>query len=134
MLKQAAMLDRFTIIRSVDARHSNHEPNKVFEPANRKAEPRLNPSGEMHPAMGSVVAKYHGANRTGLPPYVAFQTSRTHIAYGGYLGQRYDPFVANRAAELPIYTNVGVDTGRTTTSDFFRLPRGLTHESVSSGR
>ena len=25
--KQAAMLDKFTIIRSVDARHSNHEPN-----------------------------------------------------------------------------------------------------------
>src|SRR3954447_25313473 len=38
--KQAAMLDRFTIIRSVDARHSNHEPNKVFQTANLEAEPR----------------------------------------------------------------------------------------------
>ena len=28
--KQAAMLDRFTIIRSVDARFSNHEPNQVL--------------------------------------------------------------------------------------------------------
>ncbi|MEO6811644.1 MAG: DUF1501 domain-containing protein, partial [Isosphaeraceae bacterium] len=28
--KQAAMLDKFTIIRSVDPRQSNHEPNKVF--------------------------------------------------------------------------------------------------------
>jgi hypothetical protein len=81
--KQAAMLDRFTIIRSVDARYSNHEPNKVFQTANREAEPRLNPSGEMYPAIRSLVAKHHGANRTGLPPYVAFQTSRTHIAYGG---------------------------------------------------
>src|SRR5262249_5399299 len=32
--RQAAMLDQFTIIRSVDARHSNHEPNKVFQTAN----------------------------------------------------------------------------------------------------
>jgi hypothetical protein len=134
MPKQAGTLDRFTIIRSVDARYSNHEPNKVFQTANREAEPRVNPSGEMYPAMGSVVAKHHGANRTGLPPYVAFQTSRTHIAYGGYLGQRYDPFVANRTAELPIYTNVGVDTGRTTKSDFFRLPKGLTHERLLNRR
>ena len=28
--KQAAMLDKFTIIRSVDAKFSNHEPNMVF--------------------------------------------------------------------------------------------------------
>ena len=41
--RQAAMLDRFTIIRSVDCRHSNHEPNKVFQTANLDAEPRINP-------------------------------------------------------------------------------------------
>ena len=128
--KQAAMLDRFTIIRSVDARHSNHEPNKVFQTGNLDAAPRINPSGEMYPAIGSVVAKHHGANRPGLPPYVAFQTSRTHIAYAGYLGQRYDPFIANRAARLPIYSNVGVDTGRTTGADLFRLPRGLTQDRL----
>jgi hypothetical protein len=132
--KQAAMLDRFTIIRSVDARDSNHEPNKVFQTANREAEPRLNPSGEMYPAIGSLVAKYHGANHPGIPPYVAFQTSRTHIAYGGYLGQQYDPFIANRAAKLPIYNNVGVDTGRTTEANFFRLPQGLTQERLLDRR
>ena len=128
--KQAAMLDRFTIIRSVDARHSNHEPNKVFQTGNLEAAPRINPDGDMYPAIGSIVAKHHGPNQPGMPPYVAFQTSRTHIAYGGYLGQRYDPFIANRAARLPIYTNVGVDTGRTTEADFFRLPAGLTQERL----
>src|SRR3954452_24958692 len=65
--KQAAMLDRFTILRSVDAQHSNHEPNKVFQTANLEAEPRLGPAGDMYPAIGSVVAKYHGANRPGMP-------------------------------------------------------------------
>jgi hypothetical protein len=132
--KQAAMFDRFTIIRSVDARHSNHEPNKVFQTANPEAEPRLNPNGERYPAIGSVVAKHHGANHPGLPPYVAFQTSRTHMAYGGYLGQQYDPFIANRAAKLPIYTNVGVDTGRTSEAEFFRLPQGLTHKRLLDRR
>ena len=38
--RQAAMLDKFTIIRSVDARNSNHEPNTVFQTANLDAEPR----------------------------------------------------------------------------------------------
>jgi hypothetical protein len=32
--RQAAMLDRFTIIRSMDATHSNHEPNMVMQTAN----------------------------------------------------------------------------------------------------
>ena len=47
--KQAAMLDKFTIIRSVDCRHSNHEPNKVFQTGNLEAEPRINPSAEHVP-------------------------------------------------------------------------------------
>lgn len=128
--KLAGMLDRFTIIRSVDARFSNHEPNHVFQTANLLAAPRLRASGAMYPAIGSIVAKHHGANRAEMPPYVAFQTSRTHIARGGYLGRRYDPFIANEAARLPIYTDVGKDTGRTSQADFFRLPRGLTQERL----
>lgn len=132
--KQAAMLDKFTLIRSVDARFSNHEPNKVFQTANRDAEPRINPTAEMYPAIGSIVAKHHGANQLGMPPYVAFQTSRTHIAHAGYLGPRYDPFIANHAAKLPIYTDVGVDTGRMTGADFFSLPRGLSHDRLLDRR
>lgn len=132
--RQAAMLDRFTIIRSVDATHSNHEPNKVFQTGNLEAAPRVNPAGEMYPAIGSIVAKHHGANRPGMPAYVAFEVSRSHVAHAGYLGRRYEPFIANRAARLPIYTNVGADTGRKTDADFFRLPVGLTHERLSDRR
>ncbi len=128
--KQAAMLDKFTILRSVDARHSNHEPNKVFQTANLDAEPRIAASGDMYPAIGSIVAKHHGPNQPGMPPYVAFQTSRSHIAYGGYLGKSYDPFIANQACKLPIYDYVGVDSGRATQADFFKLPKGLTHERL----
>lgn len=132
--KQAAMLDKFTLIRSVDARHSNHEPNKVFQTANIEAEPRIDPSRDMYPAIGSIVAKHQGANQPGIPPYVAFQTSRSHIAYGGYLGKRFDPFIANQAVKLPIYDYVGVDTGRVSQADFFQLPGGLTHERLRERR
>jgi hypothetical protein len=132
--KMASMLDRYTIIRSVDARHSNHEPNRVFQSGHLDAEPRIDPAAEMAPAIGSVIAKYHGANRFGMPPYAAFQTSKTHVAHGGYLGRQYDPFIANRAARLPIYTDVGVDTGRKTQAEFFKLPTGLSQDRLQSRR
>jgi hypothetical protein len=90
--KQAAMLDKFTIIRSVDARHSNHEPNMVFQTANPAAEPRVNPEAVMYPSLASVVAKHHGANNPAMPPYAAFMKSRSHLAFSGYLGKQYDPF------------------------------------------
>jgi hypothetical protein len=128
--KQAAMLDKFTIIRSVDARKSNHEPNRVFQTGNREAAPRVNPKGEMYPAIASVVAKVHGPNHPAMPPYVAFMKSRSHIAFGGYLGKQYDPFIADRAARLPVYTDVGVDTGQVTGADLFRLPGELSHERL----
>jgi hypothetical protein len=132
--KQAAMLDRFTIIRSVDARNSNHEPNTVFQTANLDAEPRTNREAPMYPAIGPMIAKHCGPSRPGLPPYIAFMVSRSHLAWGGYLGKQYDPFIGNLAAKLPIYTNVGVDTGQTTEADLFRLPRDLSLERIQERR
>jgi hypothetical protein len=132
--RMAAMLDRFTLIRSVDARHSNHEPNMVFQTGNVEASPRTNPRGRLYPAIGSVVAKMHGPNHPGMPPYIAFMKSRSHLAFGGYLGKKYDPFIADQATRLPIYTNVGVDTGRMTEADLFRLPLGLSEERIRERR
>lgn len=129
--KQAAMLDQFTIIRSVDARYSSHEPNRVFQTGNSEAEPRLNPVGHLYPAIGSLVAKYHGANQAGMPPYVSFHRSRTHVAFGGYLGMEYDPFAGNLASSLPIYSEVGVDTGRVTQARAFRSTPELTSARLS---
>lgn len=123
--KMAAMLDKFTLIRSVDCRHSNHEPNKVFQTGNKLAEARVNPEAERYPAIASVVAKHHGPNDPAMPAYVAFMTSRSHIAFSGYLGSKYDPFIAQTAARLPVYTDVGVDTGRVSGGQLFDMPKGL---------
>ncbi|VTS06613.1 DUF1501 domain-containing protein [Tuwongella immobilis] len=132
--KLAGMLDRFTVIRSVDARGSNHEPNTVFQTANRTAEPRENREASLYPAIASVVAKHHGANQPGMPPYVAFMKSRSHLAFGGYLGKAYDPFIADTAAKLPLVDVVGKPTGRTSQGDIFRLAKGLSYERMQDRR
>lgn len=107
--KQAAMLDQFTLIRSVDCRESNHEPNMVMQTANLAAEPRLNPRGHLYPAIGSLVAKLHGPNDPTMPPYVVLNLKdRSHVAWGGYLGQQHDPFNGANVNQL------------------FKLPTGLT--------
>ena len=128
--KQAAMLDKFTIIRSVDCRNSSHEPNQVMQTGHRGAAPRVNPKGDRYPSIGSVVAKHRGANQPSMPAYVAFQKSRSHIAYAGDLGRQYNPFMANQAAKLPIYDLVGNDTGKESSSKIFQLPRDLNFDRM----
>ena len=128
--KQAAMLDKFTIIRSVDCKKSNHEPNMVMQTGHRDAAPRVNAKGDRYPAFGSVVSKFRGANDPSVPPYVAFQKSRSHIGYAGYLGQQYNPFMANQAAKLPIYDLVGKDSGKVSDSQMFQLPRDLNFQRI----
>lgn len=123
--KQAAMLDKFTIIRSVDAKFSNHEPNMVFQTGNLDAEPRTNREASRYPSIASIVAKHHGSNDSAMPPYVGFYRSPSHIAFGGYLGQQYDPFQGNLASKLPIYDLVGTDSGKTTNAELFQLPGGI---------
>ncbi len=123
--KQAALLDRFTLIRSVDARFSNHEPNQVFQTANLDAEPRLSRNGDKYPAIASVIAKFLGSNHPAMPPSIAFMKSPSHLAWGGWLGKQFDPFIANRAARLPVYTDVGVDTGMISGGNLFGLPKGI---------
>jgi hypothetical protein len=131
---QAAMLDRFTLVRSVDARHSNHEPNQVFQTGNLEAAPRVNRNGDKYPAIGSLIAKLRGANHPAMPSYVAFMKSQSHLAWGGWLGKQYDPFIANAGARLPVYTDVGVDTGRESGGDLFSLPRGIDADRIHTRR
>lgn len=132
--KQAAMLDKFTVIRSVDARHSNHEPNTVFQTANLEAEPRTNKEATKYPALASLVAKHHGANHPSMPPYAAFMKSRSHLAFAGYLGKKYDPFLCDQAAKMPVYDNVGKDTGEVAGGGLFELPTGLNADRLGDRR
>lgn len=132
--KQAAMMDRFTLIRSVDPRKSSHQPNQVMQTGDRRAAPRTNPLGDKMPAIASVVAKHHGPNDPSMPPYVAFMKHASHIGWGGYLGKRYDPFIGNQATELPAYDLVGKPLNRTTGANLLRLPGGLDMQRLNDRR
>lgn len=132
--KQAAMLDKFTVIRSVDPHRSSHQPNQVMQTGNRLAAPRTNPKGDKYPAIASIVAKHHGANDPAMPPYVAFMKHSSHIAWGGWLGKQYDPFIANKATVLPEYNLVGKPLNRNTGADLFRLPSGLDVDRITDRR
>jgi len=99
--KQAALLDKLTIVRSVDCRFSNHEPNMVMQTANRQAEPRTNPESIHYPAIASLVAKHRATGEAALPPYVVLNMqSKSHVAFAGDLGKRYEPFVATKVEQL----------------------------------
>jgi hypothetical protein len=89
---QAAMMDKFAIIRSMDATASNHTPI-TFQAANPKAQrTEIGRQGGGYPSMGSVAAKFRGANATGMPPFVALAKSLAADVYGaGDLGQQYEP-------------------------------------------
>jgi hypothetical protein len=128
--KQAAMLDKLTIIRSVDCKKSNHEPNMVMQTANREAEPRINPEATRYPAIASIVARHQSSRAAAMPPYVVLNMqSRSHVAFAGDLGKRYEPFVATNAGQLLAATG-GLDADRIHTrrnllAQFDRLQAGL---------
>jgi Protein of unknown function (DUF1501) len=130
--KQAAMMDRFTLIRSVDCKFSNHEPNMVMQTANLAAEPRINPEATDYPAIGSIVAKHLASRKLDVPPYVGFYRSNSHIAFGGALGQQFNPFQGNSASKLPIYDMVGNDSGKLSGAELFQLPKGLDFERINN--
>jgi len=109
--KYAKLTDKLTIIRSVDARGSNHQPNQVMQTGNRAAAPRANREGKMYPAISSIVGKLRGANRHGMPPNVNLNLrDRTHFAWGGWLGKQHDPLVGDNVDKLfKLPENVSVD-------------------------
>ena len=87
----------------------------VMQTANLDAEPRINREAEKFPALASIIARQRLESAPELPPYVVLNMkSRSHVAWGGYLGHAYDPFL-------------GKDVG-----SLFSLPKGLTTERLYS--
>ena len=128
----ADIADKLTIIRSVDPEKSNHQPNQVFQTGNRLAAPRVSPKGSKYPAIASIVAKHHGANHPAMPASVALNVQDpTHIAWGGYLGKKYDPFDARNVGK--VFTPVKglpfdrIHDRQSLREQFESIERGLDH-------
>ncbi|MBL8818125.1 MAG: DUF1501 domain-containing protein [Planctomyces sp.] len=95
--RQAAMLDKLTVVRSMDASSSNHTPI-TFQAANPKAQrTEVGRQGGGYPSMGSIAAKFRGPCQPGMPPYVALANSLAADIYGaGDLGQEFEPLDGGR--------------------------------------
>lgn len=89
---QAKIMDRLTLIRSVDCRASNHTPitMQAGNPHARRTDDGKDGGG--YPSMGSVVARFHGPNDPSLPPFVGLAESWKADVWGaGNLGNAYEP-------------------------------------------
>jgi len=93
----AKLLDRLTLLRSIDCSDCEHDPNTVMQTGNREAR-KANPRAHRIPAIGSVVSRFRGPNQPGLPSYVTFHVTEGSIARGGALGRQHDPFHGNLGA------------------------------------
>ncbi|MEO6808804.1 MAG: DUF1501 domain-containing protein [Isosphaeraceae bacterium] len=107
--RQAAMMDRLTVIRSMDCSASDHTPitMQAGNPLARRTNNGLDGAG--YPSMGSVAAKFRGANSPTLPAFVGLADSWAADVWGpGDLGSAFAPVQGSELA------------GR------FNLPKGVT--------
>lgn len=89
---QAAVMDKMTIIRSVDCSASNHTPitMQACHPLARRTDDGRDGGG--YPSMGSIAAKYAGPIDPALPAFVALANSMKADVWGaGELGGAFEP-------------------------------------------
>jgi hypothetical protein len=96
---QAKLAHKLTVIRSVDCSASNHTP--ITMQAGNALARRTNDGkdGGGYPSMGSVAAKFRGANAAGMPAFLGLADSWKADVWGaGHMGSAYEPVKGN---ELP---------------------------------
>ncbi|MEQ2010502.1 MAG: DUF1501 domain-containing protein, partial [Limisphaerales bacterium] len=88
----AKLMDRLTILRSVDCRASDHTPitMQAGNPLARRTNDGKDGGG--YPSMGAVAAKLRGPNAPGLPGFVGLADSWKADVWGaGEMGNAFEP-------------------------------------------
>jgi uncharacterized protein (DUF1501 family) len=90
MVRQAQIMDKLAIVRSVTHASSSHSTSAHLTQTGyylRDPQRRENDN----PSFGTITARLRGANKHGLPPYVAIPRV---MRFGGaaYLGKQFSPF------------------------------------------
>jgi hypothetical protein len=127
---QARIMDKLSIIRSVDCSASNHTP--VTMQAGNALARRTDDGndGGGYPSMGSVAAKFRGPNDPAMPAFVGLADSWKSDVWGaGQMGNDFEPIKGN---ELPgrLAIPQGINVARLQDRQelrrqFGRLSRGL---------
>lgn len=89
---QASIANKLSILRSVDCTASNHTP--ITMQAGNPLAQRTNDGndGGGYPSMGSVAAKFRGANDPDLPAFVGLAPAWTSDVWeAGHMGNQYAP-------------------------------------------
>lgn len=110
--RQAALMHKLNVIRSVDCSASNHTPitMQAGNALARRTDDKKDGGG--YPSMGSVAAKFRGANVPGMPGFVGLADSWVADVYGaGHMGSAFEPVKGN---ELPgrLALPKGLDLGQ----------------------
>lgn len=88
----AKIMDRLTLLRSVDCSASDHTPitMQACNPLAKRTNDGRDGGG--WPSMGSIAAKFRGANAPGIPGYVALADSLVSDIWGaGHMGGAFNP-------------------------------------------
>ena len=96
---QASIADKLSIIRSVDCSSSNHTPitMQAGNPLARRTNDGRDGGG--YPSMGSVAARFRGANDPDMPPFVGLaKTWSSDVWEAGNLGTNYAPVKGHELA------------------------------------
>jgi len=134
----ARLMDRLTIIRSVDCAASNHTPITLQSGNSLAKRTDDGRDGGGWPSLGSIVAKFRGANAPGMPPYVALADSLKADVWGaGQMGGRYEPVdgkdLAGRLALQQGVTIERLEDRRSLSRDLDQLRRRLdASETIAS--
>jgi hypothetical protein len=126
----AKLMDRLTILRSVDCSASNHTP--ITMQAGNPLAKRTNDGkdGGGWPSMGSVAAHFRGPNVPGLPAHIGLADSwKSDIWGAGHMGAAFEPVnggeLAGRLAMTSGLTLERVGDRRTLTAELDHWKRGL---------
>jgi hypothetical protein len=130
---QARIMDKLSIIRTVDCRASTHTPItlQAGNPLARFTEDRRDGGG--YPSMGSVAAKFRGPNHPDLPAFVGLADSWIADVWGaGHMGGAYEPVKGNElAGRLNLPT--GVNVPRLQDRDALRLQFDRLRNDLDAG-
>jgi uncharacterized protein (DUF1501 family) len=131
--RQAAIMDRLAVVRSVDCRSSTDHYPAPMQAGNPLAQRRgVGEKVATHPSMGSVAARFRGPNDPALPAFVGFADPGLFFADvlgPGPLGGAYDAAEGDRmAGRLSLPRGVTADEAEDRAglcSQFDRLRRDL---------
>jgi hypothetical protein len=139
---QASILDRLAVLRAVDCRDSNDHHGAVMQSGNSQALKDLKPSfaGPLEgrtPSMGSLAAKFRGANDPAMPAFIgmadpSFSLWNADVWRSGHLGSAYDPI---RETDLVGRLNMpkGVNVARAQDRDGLRRQFDRLRREVDAG-